>query len=90
MGVEENATQVATKTIDALGANPLMLGMLLLMGVFLGFSAYQQHDSAAQNRDLLIQILDLRHQEIMELFKRCAPVYGDADTSTDGNNSLIR
>lgn len=73
MGVEESATQVATKTIDALGANPLMLGMLILMGVFLGFSAYQQHDGAAQNRDMLIKILELRHQEIMELFKRCAP-----------------
>lgn len=73
MGVEESATQVATKTIDTLGANPLMLGMLVLMGVFLGFSAYQQHDGAVQNRDMLIKILELRHGEIMELFKRCAP-----------------
>ena len=73
MGIEENVTQVSGKAIDALGANPLMLGMLVLMGVFLGFSAYQQHDGSAQNRDMLIKILELRHQEIMELFKRCAP-----------------
>lgn len=73
MGMEESATQVATKTIDALGGNPLMLGMLILMGVFLGFSAYQQHDGSAQNREMLIKILELRHEEIMEVFKRCTP-----------------
>jgi hypothetical protein len=76
MGIEENITQVSGKAVDALGTNPLMLGILILMATFLGFSAWQQHDSNGQNRDMLIKILEFRHDEILAVLERCVPIAG--------------
>lgn len=70
MGVEEQAGQVASKTVESLGERPLMFGILLLIAVFLGFSAWQQHDSADQNRQLLFKILEFRHNELMALLEQ--------------------
>jgi len=76
VGIEEQVGQVSSKAVDALGANPLMLGILILMATFLGFSAWSQHDSATANRDMLIKILEFRHDEILAVLERCVPVVG--------------
>lgn len=74
MSATEEVGKVATRTVDALSERPLMLGMLLLMAVFLGFSAWQQHDAADQNRQLLLKILEFRHEELMSLLSQVKDV----------------
>lgn len=69
MGVEENVTQVASQSVDALRERPLMFGMLLMVGVFLAFNAWQQHDSNDQNRLLVLKLLEFRHNELMVLLQ---------------------
>lgn len=70
MGIEEQAGQVANNSIDVMRERPLMFGMLLLMACFLGFSAWQQHDVSEQNRQLILKLLEFRHNELMTLLNR--------------------
>jgi len=73
MGVEEQVSQVSEKAIDVLGERPLMLGVLLLICAFLAFTAWSDHDAEQQHQEMLLKILEYRHNEMISLLDKITP-----------------
>lgn len=69
MGIEEIAGDVSGKAITALGGNPVLLGVLLMMAVSLAANIWQQHDTEVQHNELMIKILEFRHNELTEIIR---------------------